>query len=174
MDSDIEIISDGRGLAVIGESTAVDRFLQSEGLTSRDLGLERLRALTGTGAAVAQAGSEISANAGRWVKLTKESAQAADRMGLRKSLKSGLSTGVIKGNKGQIKGFVEFVNSPGTLLSNPAVLAGAGGIMAQLAMQQAMDEITDYLAVIDEKVDDILRAEGRRVRADDRRRSGDR
>lgn len=101
MDGDIEIISDGRGLAVIGEATAVDRFLQSEGLTSRDLGLERLRSLIGTGAAVAQAGSEISANAGRWVKLTKESAQAADRMGLRKSLKSGLGTGVIRGNKGQ-------------------------------------------------------------------------
>src|SRR4051794_3065971 len=31
--------------------------------------------------------------------------------------------------------------------------------MAQLAMQQAMDEITDYLATIDEKVDDVLRAQ---------------
>jgi hypothetical protein len=31
--------------------------------------------------------------------------------------------------------------------------------MAQLAMQQAMDEITDYLAVIDQKVDDVLRAQ---------------
>ena len=31
--------------------------------------------------------------------------------------------------------------------------------MAQLAMQQTMDEITDYLAVIDEKVDDVLRAQ---------------
>lgn len=31
--------------------------------------------------------------------------------------------------------------------------------MAQLAMQQAMDEITDYLAAIDEKLDDVLRAQ---------------
>lgn len=31
--------------------------------------------------------------------------------------------------------------------------------MAQLAMQQTMDEITDYLAAIDEKVDDVLRAQ---------------
>ncbi|WP_227994288.1 hypothetical protein [Luteimicrobium xylanilyticum] len=50
-------------------------------------------------------------------------------------------------------------SSPGQLLSNPAVLAGAAGIMAQLAMQQSMDEIADYLAVIDKKVDDILRAQ---------------
>ena len=45
----------------------------------------------------------------------------------------------------------------GSMLTNPAMLAGAAGIMAQLAMQQTMQEITDYLAVIDEKVDDILR-----------------
>jgi len=30
---------------------------------------------------------------------------------------------------------------------------------AQVAMQQTMDEITDYLATIDEKVDDVLRAQ---------------
>lgn len=159
MDGDIEIISDGHGMAVLGEEGAVDRFLRSEGLESRDLGLDRFRSFVGTGAAAAQAGSEISANAGRWVKLTKESAQAVERHGLRQSLKSGLSTGVLKGDKGRIKGYVEFVRGPGTLLSNPAVLAGAGSIMAQLAMQQAMDEITDYLATIDEKVDAILRAQ---------------
>lgn len=160
MDGEIEFISDGHGMAVLGDPAEVERFLRSEGLeSSRDLGLARLRSITSTGSAVAQAGSEISANAGRWVKLTKQSAEAANRIGLRQSAKSGLSTGVLRGPKGQVKGFVEFVNSPGTLLSNPAVLAGAGGIMAQLAMQQAMDEITDYLATIDEKVDDILRAQ---------------
>ncbi|KZE42055.1 hypothetical protein AVW09_11050 [Microbacterium sp. T32] len=45
------------------------------------------------------------------------------------------------------------------MLANPAMLAGAAGIMAQLAMQQTMQEITDHLAVIDEKVDDTLRAQ---------------
>ena len=38
--------------------------------------------------------------------------------------------------------------------------------MAQLAMQQTMDEITDYLATIDEKVDDVLRAQKDAVLAD--------
>ena len=33
----------------------------------------------------------------------------------------------------------------------PAILTGAAGVMAQLAMQQAMDEITDYLKAIDAK-----------------------
>ena len=117
-------------------------------------------------AAAAQAGSEIAANSGRWVKLTKESAQLVKKYGLRKSSKTGLSTGVVKGNSGQIKGFVEFAKGPGSLLTNPALLAGAAGIMAQVAMQQTMDEITDYLATIDEKVDDVLRAQKDAVLAD--------
>lgn len=44
-------------------------------------------------------------------------------------------------------------------MTNPARLAGVAGIMAQSSMQQTMDEITDYLATIDKKVDDVLRAQ---------------
>lgn len=166
MDSEIQLISDGDGLAVIGEPTAVERFLVAEGLPSKDLGLPRLGAVISTGSAAAQAGSEIAANSGRWVKLTKESAQLVQKHGLRESSKTGLSTGVVNGGKGQVKTFVEFAKGPGSLLTNPALLASAAGIMAQLAMQQAMDEITDYLAVIDEKVDDVLRAHKDAVLAD--------
>ena len=45
------------------------------------------------------------------------------------------------------------------MLTNPAVLANVAGLMTQISMQQTMAEITEYLAVIDEKVDDILRAQ---------------
>ncbi|MGW5191960.1 hypothetical protein ACWEOO_22140 [Kribbella sp. NPDC004138] len=166
MDDEIQLISDGDGLAVVGDPAAVERFLVSEGLPSEDLGLQRLGSVLSAGAGVAQAGSEIAANSGRWVKLTKESAQLVQKHGLRRSSKTGLSTGTLKGSHGQIKGFVEFAKGPGTLLTNPAVLAGAAGIMAQLAMQQAMDEITDYLATIDKKLDDVLRAQQDAVLAD--------
>lgn len=165
MNDEIQLISDGAGLAVIGEPAAVEAFLVSENLPSKDLGLPRLTTMLGTGGAVAQTGSEIAANSGRWVKLTKESAKLVEKHGLRES-KRGFSTGVLKGKNGQIKGFVEFARSPGTLLTNPAVLAGAAGIMAQLAMQQTMDEITDYLEKIDRKVDDVLRAQKDAVLAD--------
>jgi hypothetical protein len=166
MDNEIQLISDGDGLAVIGDPTSVERFLVSEGLPSKDLGLQRLGSVLSTGAGTAQVGSELAANSGRWVKLTEESAQAMKKYGLRESSKTGLSTGVLKGNKGQVRGFVEFVKAPGSLLTNPAVLAGAAGIMAQVAMQQTMDEITDYLATIDEKLDDVLRAQKDAVLAD--------
>ena len=42
MDNEIQLISDGDGLAVIGDPAAVERFLASEGLPSKDLGLPRL------------------------------------------------------------------------------------------------------------------------------------
>jgi rRNA processing protein Krr1/Pno1 len=159
VDNEIQLISDGDGLAVIGDPTAVERFLVSEGLPSKDLGLQRLGSALSTGAGLAQAGSEVAANSARWVKLTKESAQAIKKYGLRESSKTGLSTGVVDGSKGQVRGFVEFVKGPGALLTNPAILAGAAGTMAQIAMQQTFDEITDYLASIEEKVDDVLRAQ---------------
>jgi hypothetical protein len=166
MDDEIQLISDGDGLAVIGDPMAVERFLVSEGLPSTDLGLPRLGSVLSAGAATAQAGSEIAANSGRWVKLTKDSAQRVHELGLRTNPKTGLSTGALKGKHGQIKGFVEFAKGPGAVLTNPAVLAGAAGIMAQLAMQQAMNEITEYLATIDKKLDDVLRAQKDSVLAD--------
>ncbi len=167
MDTDIQLISDGDGLAVIGDRTAVDLFLAAERLASEDLGLPRLGAVFGIGAEVAQAYSSI-ATSGRWVKLTKESAHLVDKHGLEKSSKSGLSTGVVKQSegKGQIGGFVEFAKDPLSRLSNPAVLSGAAGLMAQLAMQQTMEEITEYLATIDAKLDDVLRAQEDAVLAD--------
>lgn len=168
MDNEIQLISDGDGLAVIGNPTDVERFLASEGLSSKDLGLRRLGPVVRAGSTAVQTGSEIAANSGRWVKMTEESAQLVKKYGLMKSSTSGLDMGVVcaKGQAHGIKGIVQFAKGPGTLMTNPAILAGAAGIMAQVAMQQAMDEITDYLATIDEKVDDVLRAQKDAVLAD--------
>jgi rRNA processing protein Krr1/Pno1 len=165
MNDEIQLISDGESLAVIGEPAAVQRFLADEGLPSKDLGLPRLAKTLRAGSALAQAGSELAVHSGRWVQLTKDSAHQVAKHGLRQS-SQGLSTGVVKGSHGQIKGFVEFAKGPGAIASNPALLAGAAGIMAQLAMQQTMDEITDYLATIDQKLDDVLRAQKDAVLAD--------
>jgi hypothetical protein len=159
MDNEIQLISDGAGLAVIGDPNAVERFLVSEGLTAKDLGLHRLGPAFGAAAGIVQSGSEIAANSGQWVKLTKESTQLVKKYGLMKSSTTGLNLGVVQAKGGQIKGVVQFAKVPGALISNPAVLSGAAGIMSQVAMQQAMDEIADYLATIDAKVDDLLRAQ---------------
>lgn len=159
---EIELFSDGDGLAILGEPRAVERFLSTSGVQSKDLELHRkLTGALNTGAGVARAGSQIAAQSGRWVKLTEESAKAMKVGRLMKGSSDGVSRAVATTSKGKVTKILEFTKpgSVGSMLTNPAMLAGAAGIMAQLAMQQSMEEITEYLAVIDEKVDDILRAQ---------------
>jgi hypothetical protein len=158
MGDEIELFSDGDGLAVIGDPVAVERFLAAEGLSSKDLGLARLAGAARTGSAVTQAGAEMAANSGRWVQLTKESAEAVKKFGLMDSKTPGVKHAMV-GQPGDIKKWIQIAKAPGSMLSNPAMLAGAAGIMAQMAMQQQMEAITDYLAAIDEKLDDLLRAQ---------------
>lgn len=164
MGEEIELISDGEGLAVIGEASAVERFLGSAGLPSKDMALSRLRSVIGTSSAMADAGSMIAAESGRWVKLTSESAAAVKKYGLMDAKKPGVSH-LMAGQPGDIKKWLQVAKGPGSFAMNPAMLAGAAGIMSQMAMQQSMDEITDYLAVIDEKLDDVLRAQTNQVLA---------
>lgn len=167
MDNEIQLISDGDGLAVIGKPADVERFLATEGVPSKSLGLERLAPATGIGGAALQAGSVIAENSGRWVQITEESARLIKKFGLMESKGHQLGVVYAKGEAQGIKGIVQFAKAgPAKTLANPANLAGAGALMTQLAMQQAMDEITDYLATIDEKLDDVLRAQKDAVLAD--------
>ncbi|AVZ40287.1 MULTISPECIES: hypothetical protein [unclassified Dietzia] len=166
MGHEIELVNDGDGVAVIGDRRAVEQFLDMQGIESRELDLRRLGRVLSSAAGVAQAGSEVAENSGRWVKLTEASAAAMKQSKRMKGSEKGVSRAVLTENNGRIKGILEIVDGPGQMLANPAVLAGAAGIMAQLAMQQTMDEITDYLAVIDAKVDDILRSQKDAVLAD--------
>lgn len=165
MANEIQLISDGDGLAVIGHPAAVDRFLTTEQLPSKDLGLNRLKSTLATGSTIAKAGAEISEQSGRWVQLSAESARAMKKYNLMSGSENGLSRTVLT-DHGRITGLLEIVQTPSAMLTNPAILAGAAGLMAQLAMKQSMDEITDYLAVIDAKVDAVLRAQTDAVMAD--------
>ena len=159
MDDEIQLISDGDGLAVIGDPTTVESFFASQGWPSKDLGLQRLQPSLRNGSALAQVGSEIAANSGRWMKLTEESARARKLLPLVKNATTGNHHATLRAPSGQFAKNLQFMSKPTAMLTNPALLAGAAGIMAQLAMQQTMDEITDYLATIDEKIDDVLRAQ---------------
>lgn len=165
MDSEIQLVSDGDRLVIIGERTAVEQFIATEALESRELGLPRLASIFGAGSAAAQAGSDIAANSGRWLMVTKKSALDIKKFGLAESKTPGILY-AMAGRPGASKAWVQIEKGPGVLLGNPTALASLAGIMSQLAMQEAMNEILDYLAVIDAKVDDILRAQKDAVLAD--------
>lgn len=163
MDHEIELISDGDGVAVIGESSGVERFLDTLGLPSKDLGLPRLSKVLNLGAvglqvASTQANPARMIDAARWVRLTEESARKISEHGLTPTKTPGVSHAMI-GKPGASKSWIQLDKAPGQLPANPKMLAGAPALMAQLAMQQAIDEIADYLAVIDAKLDDVLRAQ---------------
>lgn len=164
--SEIELITDGDGLALIGPPSAIEQFLTSHRLESRDLDLPRLGTAFGGGASALKAGSEITAHSGRWMKLTEESWAAAQNLPKVTNSSTGNLHATLRAPNGQFAKNLQFLKTPGSMLTNPAMLAGVAGIMAQVAMQQTMDEITDYLAIIDEKVDDVLRAQKDAVLAD--------
>ncbi|GAB2548179.1 hypothetical protein [Brachybacterium huguangmaarense] len=156
MSDEIEMFQDGDGIALIGDPKALDVFLSSAGIPSKDLGLPRLSRATAMGSGAAQSGAAIAENAGRWVKLTEDSARAFHTGQLMTGSSPGLGRAIIV-NKGKTSKILEIVQTPGTMLTNPAILSGTAGIMAQLAIQQAMEEIADYLVAIDAKVDEVLR-----------------
>jgi hypothetical protein len=160
MTDEIQLISDVDGLAVIGNPMAVERFLDSMGLlsSSKDLGLHGLGGVLRTGSAVVRAASEVAANSGRWVKLTEESRQAIEEFGLTPTKTPGIDW-AMAGQPGSIKSWIKIETGTGSLLANPARLAGIAGIMAQVARRQEINEIKAYLVSIATKVDSLLDAQ---------------
>lgn len=168
MDAGIDLVHDGDSLAVIGNSTDVERFLLSTGLDkapTKEIDLHRLWSYSGTAGAAAQIGADLAANSGRWVKLTAESADAVKKWGLTPTKTPGVSHAMI-GNPGDIKQWLQIAKAPSALVSGPFALAALSTMMQQRAMQQQMDEIVEYLREINEKVDDILRGQKDAVLAD--------
>lgn len=164
MDSVIQLISDGDGLAVIGEATDVEQYLDAEKLPSNDLDLRRIETLLHGGAATMQAMGLLASQSGRYVQLTSESVEKINEIGLMPSTIAGVSHAML-GKPGQIEGWIQIVTPPAGVAINPAMLAGAAGIMSQFAMQQSMQQITAYLETIDEKIDAVLRAQTNQVLA---------
>jgi len=168
MAAEIELVSDGDGLAIIGTATDVERFLLASGLDkvpSKGLDLHGLWSATGTTGAAVQVGANVAANSGRWVKLTAESAAAVHKYGLMPTKTPDVFHAMI-GNPGDIKQWLQIAQAPTALLSGPFALTALSTMMQQRAMQQQMDEIAEYLHEISEKVDDILRGQKDAVLAD--------
>lgn len=68
MANEIELVTDGEGLAVIGDSADVECFLLDQGLStapSKELDVRRLSSFAGAGGTALRVGSEVAANSGR-------------------------------------------------------------------------------------------------------------
>lgn len=162
------VISDGDGLAVIGDPQAVEQYLRREGLwdDSKRLDLGWLRHVVTLGAETVQTAADVAANSGRWVKLTKESAAAVDEHGFMDTKTPGVRW-LMAGKPGDIRKWLSTETGPITsAAANPETLAGvnsllsnAAGAMAQMERKQELKEITELLSAIDGKLDDVRRAQ---------------
>src|SRR5690606_2812879 len=114
MDSELELVSNGEDLAIIGCADDVERFLLHSGLDkapSRGLDLHKLRSGLGAAGAAALAGSHVAENSGRWVKLTAESAAVVRKYGLTPTKTPGVSHAMV-GQPGNIKQWLQISKAP--------------------------------------------------------------
>ena len=168
--NEIQLISDGDGLAVIGDPAAVERFMVAEGLMSKEFRLPNLNqivgsvvsiadsvsSIAGSMSSIAESTTSIAETVGKWVKVSQDVAKVVEKYHLSVTKNPGLLQAVVSQVEG-LKGFAQVSQATVKVAGNPAVLSGPAGVMSQMAMQQAMAEILEYLKAIDRKLDDVLR-----------------
>jgi hypothetical protein len=159
---EIELVSDGEGVVVSGERVVIDRFIARAGLSSdvAEVSLKKLSAVLRTGGEVAKTASEISERSALYLKLTPESAKRLkDAGGLMKTKTKGISHAMLgEPGKTSLK-WLQVEEGPASLLTNPAVLAGVGGLLSQFAQQAEARELKALLVRMDEKLDDVRRTQ---------------
>ncbi len=162
MAGEIELFSDGDGVVVAGDRSAVERFLDHAGLLmqAQEFGLGKLGNVLKTGADVAKTASGVMEQSARYLKLTPESAKRLqDAGGLMKTKTEGISHAMLGETGKQSLKWLQVEDGLGSLLMNPAVLSGVGGLMSQFAQQAEAQELKALLVRIDEKLDDVRRSQ---------------
>jgi hypothetical protein len=174
MSGEIELVQDGDGLIVVGDQSAVERFLDYAGLLpdAARVSLGKLSGVLRSGAAAAETASGIAEQSAFYLKLTPESAKRLkDAGGLMKSKTDGISHAML-GDPGKVSKWLQVEDGPTSLLMNPAVLSGVGGLMSQFAQQSESHELKALLVRMDEKLDDVRRAQRDAVLAKMNRAAG--
>src|SRR5690606_34539282 len=120
----------------------------------------KLSPLLRTVSGMAETAAEVAEQSAMYLKLTPESTKRLkDAGGLMKTKTEGVSHAMLgEPGKDSLK-WLQVEDGAGALLTNPAVLAGVGGLMSQFAQQAEARELKELLIRIDEKLDDVRRAQ---------------
>lgn len=161
---EVEVVLRDDELMVFGDELAVRDFIDSLVISEKkttkidNILLRDLNGQLKKSGTVLQSGSEIAENSGYYIKLTKESAASVKKLGLYET-KGGITYAMIEklGKPGKTGEWLQVDKGFGSLLTNPAMLSGVGGIITQVALQQSLAEITTYLQTIDHKLDEVIR-----------------
>lgn len=158
MSDEVEIVSDGEGALVVGSNKAVRRFLKQHGLAkvADSFNLERLRKTLGVSSDLLDSVSTIAEQSAMYLKLTPESAQRLkDAGGLMSTKSKGISHAMLGKTGDSSMKWLQVDTKASSLVTNPAVLAGIGGLMSQAAQQAEAQEFRDFLVRIEGKLDDV-------------------
>lgn len=146
----VAVIESDDGVLLLGEEAALQQFEKSAGLDTRRLTSQSL-SLAGKALGVM---GEVQANSGRWLKMTKESAELVKQHGPSLAKADKLMTGVVRGKGGQILKHLKFEQAA---LLTPAAPMALASMMTQASLEAALDDIQEYLEVIDAKLDRLLK-----------------
>lgn len=158
MSDEVEIVSDGEGALVVGSNKAVRRFLKHHGLAkvADSFDLERLRKTLGVSSDLLDSVSTIAEQSAMYLKLTPESAQRLkDAGGLMSTKTKGISHAMLGKTGDSSMKWLQVDTKASSLVTNPAVLAGVGGLMSQAAQQAESQEFREFLVRIEGKLDDV-------------------
>jgi hypothetical protein len=167
MGDEIELVSDGDGVVISGQAAAVERFLTEHDWLGnpREYRPGSLSTWLRTAGDLAISAGQVAEHSTRYLKLTPESAQKLkDAGGLMATKKDGISYAML-GKPGDVSSWLQVEDGAAALLTNPAVLAGLGGLMSQFAQQAEAQELKALLVRMDEKLDDLRRAQRDQVLA---------
>ena len=156
MTNEIEVYGDDDGIMLLGDSDDIQQALAELQIAEEQTVDINNAAILKNAQRAAKMLRKMQERSGRWVKLTKESAEKARKHGLLRNNDTGNFMGVIgKGGKGGIKGNVQFEKIAGGI--SPEKLSNVEMLMLTMALEQTMKEMTDYLKQIYAKVDQVLR-----------------
>lgn len=158
---EVELVFDGVNILAVGASKgAVERVLEARGLLkyAKSLNLAKLSPMIQTGGAIAEQATKVAGEFGMWLKVTPESARAIQDAGLIDTGVKGVKYAVV-GAPGKIQSWVSVETGAGAMMTNPALLAGAAGLLSQAARQQEAAQLKALLESIDGKLDKVLRAQ---------------
>lgn len=150
-DTAVQIFEGDDGLLLFGPEARLVGLDSEPALRAKPLPPD----LIGRAGAVLGSLAQLQEQSARWVKLDDKTVQFMRENGVKKLGSSVIRAKDLAGGKGgEILKHVGFEQA-GVL--TPAAPAALAAMMTQMAIQQALDEVTDYLVVIDEKLDRLLK-----------------
>lgn len=149
--SELVAFSDGEGLLLFGTEKKLQHLDSQFDGGTRVISSQAISRAS----AVLQGASIASSISGRWVKLDKDSAEALKKLGIDNPVSGVVRRGEagLPGNPGEMIRHLRFEKGG----ISPAMAAGGAAIVTQVAIEAAVEEILEYLEVIDEKLDTLLR-----------------